>query len=316
MKHVSPATRRAILWVLAVVPLALVLGSVVYNATALPGCVSCHDEVNFVAGTEASAHTEVTCASCHVGTTVADRLAFGMRESFHMALPLIGGEGRDWSAVPDARCLACHEKVEQQVVSANGLRISHTDCAVESECSDCHSTTAHGDATSWVRVYDMETCLECHVSKASTECNLCHEGRLPANRVKSGVFAITHGPEWEKTHGMGAATTCTACHTAANCEKCHGAGLPHAVGFVKKHAEVATSTTARCQTCHEPAFCSDCHGLEMPHPTTFTRNHAEPAETNANLCKRCHAEPDCSGCHETHVHPGGAIGTLGSGGGQ
>jgi hypothetical protein len=303
MQRVSPAIRRTILWLVAVVPAVLLVFGV-YNAGALPGCKGCHDEATFVAGTRNSAHADVDCIACHVGTAPADRVSFGFREAFHMTLPVLRGTGRDWQAVPDSRCLTCHEAIQDTVTTSGGIRIAHASCALDSLCSDCHSTTAHGAATSWVRVYDMETCLACHVSKASTKCDLCHEGRLPSNRVTSGVFAITHGPQWQKTHGMGNATTCTVCHTAANCEKCHGAGLPHGVGFLKEHSGFATSKAARCRSCHEPRFCSDCHGLTMPHTTAFTRGHAADAKKDAALCKRCHADPDCTKCH-----------AIGSGGG-
>jgi hypothetical protein len=316
MQRVSPAARRVILWLIAVIPVSLALAGGVYSAVALPGCAACHDEAAFVSGTRDSAHAAVDCSDCHVGKALGDRVAFGFREAYHMVLPIVGGQDRDWAQVPDSRCLACHEAIETDVTSANGLRIAHVYCAASSQCSDCHSTTAHGSATSWVRVYDMETCLACHVSESSTQCDLCHEGRLPSSRVTSGVFAITHGPEWQQTHGMGNASTCTVCHTAATCEKCHGAGLPHARGFVREHAGFAASDAARCDTCHESRFCDDCHGLEMPHPKAFTRSHANAAAQDEALCLRCHADPDCTLCHETHVHPGGAIGTLGSGSGQ
>ena len=308
-----PAKRRWLTWLMiaGAGALVLALGATAYTAAVLPGCESCHDDSEFVAATAAAPHAEIDCASCHVGTAAADRVSFGARQVFHMQLRVVSGEGRDWEVVPDTRCRSCHEDIDQAVASSGGLKIAHVTCAVGSECTDCHSATGHGTATAWVRVYDMETCLECHVSQANSDCDLCHAGQLASDRIASGTFAITHGPEWEKTHGMGDGATCAACHTAASCEKCHGVGLPHASGFVDDHAEFAVSEQAQCNGCHEPAFCSNCHGLEMPHPTTFIRGHSDAAEANEALCQRCHAGPDCTQCHETHVHPGGAIGSGG-----
>jgi len=316
MSRVSPGARRAILWIVLIVPICLLVAGGIYSTVALPGCVSCHDDAAFVAATEQSPHADVECTSCHVGTALGDRVAFGFREAYHMVLPVVGGSARDWAEVPDDRCLACHDAVEKGVTTSNGISIKHSSCAVDSECADCHSSTAHGSEVSWVRVYDMETCLGCHVTESSTECDLCHEGRLPSDRVTSGVFAITHGPDWQQTHGMGDASSCTVCHTAATCEKCHGVGLPHGKDFIGEHSGYATSDDAQCDTCHEPKFCSDCHGIEMPHPQEFTRDHAAAATENEALCTRCHADPDCTLCHETHIHPGGAIGTLGTESGQ
>ncbi len=289
--------------------LLLVVGATTYSALALPGCVSCHDDTELVSATAEAPHADVACTSCHVGDAPGDRASFGFRQVFHMTVPLVSGEGRGWESVPDHRCVTCHDDVYDDV-TGEGIRIAHLTCAEGSDCTDCHSATAHGAATTWVRTYDMDTCLDCHVSQNLTDCDLCHEGRRPDDRITTGVFSITHGPSWEQTHGMGDAANCTACHTAAACERCHGAGLPHEADFISEHSEIAQLDNAQCESCHEPRFCDDCHGLEMPHTDAFTRGHAEAAVTNEDLCRRCHADPDCTECHVTHVHPGGAIGTL------
>ncbi len=117
----------------------------------------------------------------------------------------------------------------------------------------------------------MELCYECHgTSKIASKCDLCHAEKLPTDRVQSGVFAATHGPEWRSTHGMGDMKTCGACHEDTKCVGCHGAGVPHAADFVKKHPEPSRSPAADCEGCHEELFCADCHKYEMPHPKSFT----------------------------------------------
>ena len=157
----------------------------------------------------------------------------------------------------------------------------------------------------------METCIACHASQgASTKCDTCHENKDRQQRVSTGVFAITHGKNWRKTHGMGNTATCSVCHTAAKCEKCHGVGLPHDKEFMARHGAIAGDPAAKCYTCHDTRFCADCHGLAMPHSKTFTRDHAARAKSDPKLCKRCHAGSDCTDCHVRHVHPGGAVGGL------
>jgi hypothetical protein len=296
-------------WLSVLLPLTIVLLAGAYCAVALPGCASCHSKPAFVAATKSSPHAKVPCASCHVGPAITDRISFGYRELFGMIVPIAGGDGADLAAVPDPRCVKCHGTIARKVVSSNGIRIAHASCAVGSTCTDCHSTTAHGAATRWVSTYDMETCLKCHVSEASTDCDLCHEGRTRADRVTSGVFATTHGPDWRKTHGMGNTATCTVCHAASSCDKCHGPGLPHDAEFLQTHAEVSRSPQAKCAGCHETAFCTDCHGIQMPHPARFAREHMKPATSDAALCQRCHVKSDCTDCHASHVHPGGAVGS-------
>lgn len=308
-RSASSGARRAIVWLSILLPLAIVLLAGVYCAVALPGCVSCHKDGAFVAGTKSSPHAKVACASCHVGPSVTDRLSFGYREAFGMVVPIPGIDSADLAAVPDARCSKCHATVARGVATSNGIRIAHATCAVGASCTDCHSAVAHGASTRWVTTYDMDTCLKCHVSKASTACDLCHEGRTRAERITSGVFATTHGPDWRTTHGMGDAATCTVCHTASSCDTCHGPGLPHGAKFLETHAEVSRRPSAKCSGCHEKSFCADCHGLEMPHTASFTPDHAKAATRDAALCGRCHVKSDCTECHTSHVHPGGAIGS-------
>ena len=313
--HDAPDLRRKTIWSVATLIVIAVLVLGVFNAVALPGCGSCHDRDGFRVSTAAAAHAGVDCRSCHVPAGPMGRLAFSFRQPLHMFVPISGGAERDAAAVPDSRCLACHEDVLTTLVTANGIRIPHASCAAGAVCSDCHSATAHGGATPWVRAYDMDRCLSCHVDAEQTACDLCHEDRGPTSRIKSGTFAATHGPQWRKTHGMGNAATCTVCHEQGDCVECHGPGLPHRANFVDVHAEYGVGKDAKCAGCHEASFCDTCHGTPMPHTAQFTRDHATTAAAQPAECERCHAESDCTICHEKHVHPGGAIGGAPTGGG-
>jgi hypothetical protein len=279
-----------------------------YLGSDTRSCGSCHDQADFVEATEASAHSTIACTECHAPRGRLQAVSVTARHVVPSAR-----QGRTLSEVDDAACLACHEPLLKKTTESLGLRIQHSTCTEGSTCTDCHSTTAHGDATGWPRTYEMEKCMDCHAARASVKCDVCHEGRRAEERVASGVFAVTHGPDWRKTHGMGNSKTCAACHTAASCEKCHGPGVPHDAEYVKRHAEDARSDGAKCDSCHETAFCNDCHGTPMPHSRKFTRTHAAEATKNKSMCNRCHAPADCSECHVKHVHPGGAVGKLAPG---
>lgn len=313
LAHTTTDKSRVRVWILrfaALAPVLILFGLLVAHGATSSQCDTCHSDPQFVASTELQPHAGVACEECHAPSGEVDRVVFRYRQLFHMASSVMPQQGRAWAQVPDTTCLKCHEAVIAAPTTANSLRIDHAVCAEGSRCTDCHSYTAHGDSTPWLRAYDMETCLGCHATQASSDCSLCHQGRLPQDRIASGTFAVTHGQQWEKTHGMGDSATCSACHTAASCENCHGVGLPHDAGFMQQHSSLSRSEGARCQTCHEKRFCDDCHGLRMPHTNEFTRGHAAQSKDNRTLCARCHAETDCTTCHETHVHPGGAIGTL------
>jgi hypothetical protein len=115
---------------------------------------------------------------------------------------------------------------------------------------------------------------------------------------------------------MGDAATCMACHTQDDCAECHGAGVPHTADFIKTHPASAKNDNAKCDGCHETSFCDSCHATPMPHTSEFVSTHPKTAEQQAALCDRCHADSDCTECHEKHVHPGGAIGSSTSEGGD
>ncbi len=280
------------------------------TAATLPACTSCHGSDPLAEETEASSHSEIRCVRCHVAPGVASRLTFGSRQLFGMTLRFVPVGGRAIASVPDATCLSCHEQVLGEVSSSKGLRIAHVTCAVGRTCGDCHSGTAHGSAVAWLRIAEMEKCLECHgTGEVSADCGKCHDPRTQRERLGVGAWRVTHGAEWETTHGMGNSDTCAACHPSNYCARCHGIDLPHEAGFLESHGQTAKESPSSCGTCHRRNFCDDCHGLEMPHPAEFTPAHSAIASGTADVvCATCHVASDCSGCHVKHVHPGGAIG--------
>jgi hypothetical protein len=315
VQHDKPRRLHIVLaWAAVAVPLALlvVIGGVGFASS--PGCDACHRDSVFTQATSTSAHAAITCGACHGSATITERVLKGYSTVAHAFIAPLGVTRGEYAAVADVRCLSCHDTVNDDILESKGLRIDHVVCAEGARCTDCHSATAHGEATSWKRAYDMDTCLECHLSEAASACDTCHVGRPPDDRITSGIFAVTHGPDWQKTHGMGNSATCSACHTAVACERCHGPGLPHDQEFMSNHGSFAVSAEARCGDCHEDSYCESCHGLQMPHPNSFVRGHAAESGADEALCRRCHAESDCITCHVTHVHPGGSIGTLQDGG--
>jgi len=305
VRDVSATRRRPrFAWVAAGLLLVSALGFAGVGLAGPTSCASCHDDGAFRTQTQASPHAAVECTSCHVGPGVLGQAVFALQRPLHRYVPLSPSAARDAAAVSDSRCEACHADALQGVSAAGGIRIKHTTCASALPCTECHSSTAHGSATKWLRSYDMEGCIECHAASKNTRCDLCHDGQPAAARVKSVAFAVTHGPNWQSTHGMGTATTCIVCHAVGDCAECHGTGVPHEAKYVEVHASDAVQGEARCASCHEDEFCTSCHGTVMPHPAGFTQRHMADAK-QSELCARCHDESDCTGCHLKHVHPGG-----------
>jgi hypothetical protein len=151
----------------------------------------------------------------------------------------------------------------------------------------------------------MEDCYACHAQRTKkTGCDVCHTGRGQRERTQVGSFRVTHGPNWQSTHGMGRMDSCAACHDDSKCVGCHGAGVPHGGEFLVRHATHSKSKDAKCTTCHRSEFCTDCHAYPMPHTRDFTLDHAKTVEADGKRkCLTCHDEADCIGCHVSHVHP-------------
>ena len=154
----------------------------------------------------------------------------------------------------------------------------------------------------------MNVCLDCHNSSTvRSDCTTCHAERSMSQRVSTGEWQVTHGPNWKQTHGMGDLDTCAACHPTNFCVRCHGISLPHGPDFIKLHPTLALTNRQDCTVCHQQSFCDNCHGLPMPHPAAFTPAHPTIVQKQGTaVCMRCHIQDDCTNCHIAHVHPGGA----------
>lgn len=320
---------------LVAVLLAIVILSVVsVNSVFLPGCESCHlatgdkqekppqDEQDKesktsrtpLVQTEFASHKDVQCIDCHVDRGLTNRIAYGSRMTIEMMLPLVDSSNFDGKSQFNKRCMSCHQDILDTIVEARGIRMSHSDCAVDSACASCHATVGHRAATEPEVTFSMDGCMSCHNSLAGEfrSCDTCHVQRQSSERrLTSTNWAITHGPDWEKMHGMGDLNTCQTCHSTEMCGRCHGAGVPHPEKFFGSHGDSAMSTEQNCASCHQENFCSDCHGIEMPHPSNFITRHSSVASGVADAsCLRCHSVKDCETCHAAHIHPGGSIGTI------
>jgi hypothetical protein len=118
------------------------------------------------------------------------------------------------------------------------------------------------------------------------------------------AWDLTHGPNWEKAHGMGDQKTCLSCHKSEMCIKCHDTEVPHPQPWAYLHAESAKQNIEACSRCHKNDYCSNCHRLQMPHPAGFLKEHQKIVEDlGKDVCWRCHNEDNCTPCHAQATHP-------------
>jgi hypothetical protein len=271
-------------------------------------CGRCH--ASQASTTAHSAHQGVACYSCHLDKSGWLTVAAKADELLRMyPRQLLSGK---LTSLPRQTsrdsCLACHENVLQGVTAAGNLRIKHALCAQGPTCDGCHSAVAHDKAVRWQGQPVMEKCVACHQERGrSVKCETCHKESPGSRQRTAGPWQVTHGPQWEQTHGMGQLSSCATCHPKDFCVKCHGLPVPHAPDFGRSHGSYALRDRASCTTCHKSeAFCTACHGAtDMPHPAGFLKGHSKIAKgTSDPACIRCHVPTDCSQCHKNHIHPG------------
>ncbi|RJQ51956.1 MAG: hypothetical protein C4521_11230 [Actinobacteria bacterium] len=279
-------------------------------------CARCH-RLDY-AYWKTSTHARSTCSDCHAARGGLSWVSGPIDRTSMVLAALFGAyDPPITSFVENQNCLSCHGGIKDAIVTRFGIRMRHADVIVAGlRCTDCHNTVAHGKATAHPRSAFMDTCTPCHDGKkAPSKCETCHTSaidRSPTARL--APWAITHGVNWTKTHGMGNLGTCVTCHPSDACDRCHGMSLPHESNWPRLHGKAAldngkkvraTDKARSCVGCHSRAYCDGCHQIKMPHPAGFLPMHKKEHErVGAGVCLNCHIKNECDECHVRHVHPG------------
>ena len=299
--------QKSVMWMLIGIMVALVFPGVI-GITWFPRCESCHLEQS--ESQEGFVHKDGSCISCHGGSNLKGRVLFRQHVMYSMVVPIVPTR-EPARAVTNESCSGCHDEVfAEGVVSNDGLKVLHKDCAKDKRCIICHGGIGHPESTEWKSRYAMDDCLACHEKNTLptlTKCDDCHDGRMRRTRSARSTFALVHGSNWEQSHGLGDWSTCSPCHASTMCARCHGALVPHDNSIINEHGKEALSAGNKCAGCHrDQMFCDSCHGMEMPHPQGFLKIHKLESDTLGEaMCLRCHVIEDCTSCHRGHVHPGG-----------
>lgn len=294
---------------------ALVLLSVLLTAAASrqETCVACHQTE--AKGVAATGHSNVSCDDCHAGTT-----GFGLVSSrvqvVNMAVAqVVPGVGTGLSPdIDNKRCLLCHQKDMNKTVTVDGIRMNHrTPTQKGWKCQTCHPDAGHPVKGDKAAAYTMDMCMTCHSINARDikSCQMCHDKNAkPTENGRSGSspWKVTHGPNWQKTHGMGDLATCKNCHGGTFCVQCHNTNVPHPDGYLAQHGrdvKARVNGQTDCLKCHKNNSCDNCHGLQMPHPKGFLQGHSQEVKKSGQaVCERCHDPKSCQDCHNNHIHPG------------
>lgn len=272
-------------------------------------CGFCHAKETKYFTLKNKPHLRLNCLDCHKNRQVAGYFITrieGIEMLFSFATGLYNKPIQ--AQIDNQACLLCHRQVAKTFTS-RGIRVSHKEFLSKGYlCTNCHNTIAHKETIAKKNYPYMDQCLECHNGDiASSNCDNCHTKDVEEKpRYISGPWAITHGRNWKKTHGMGNLKTCSVCHHKDYCKKCHTIELPHDKDiFAANHGKVALEFYSTCTSCHMESFCKNCHQIQMPHPENFLPEHSNiTKKIGKENCLRCHIEPNCDECHARHIHPG------------
>lgn len=289
-------------WLLATVGLG------VYFARA-SDCGGCHVMKPYRRALADGPHSKLPCRACHVTPGVAGTASIGFSGERRALSAVLGRTPSQYSPVSDASCRRCHVESLARTVESHGIRVRHREFTAI-RCSQCHAGSAHQLADRTYPTSHMDECVSCHTPRASdpATCQLCHIENVQRDTRGATAWRAVHGPNWERTHGMGRLTTCATCHESGTCERCHGTKIPHDPDWLQTHGPQATDARnkVKCVRCHESDWCTDCHGVTMPHAAGFIKQHASSAEKlGVEACRRCHSAEACDDCHMRSRHPQG-----------
>lgn len=269
-------------------------------------CGACHAMRPYKESHSKTRHASQRCGTCHANTGTLAVFADGARMA-----RMLGGAATfrrpSPASIDERACVSCHADVLGSVIRSSGIAVRHSDFSA-TRCSYCHGGTAHRVEPRAYKHAEMDDCLTCHRASPTnvSSCDQCHvDDSDDAVRSAKTAWRVTHGPGWERTHGLGDLDTCAACHTRDKCAKCHGVQIPHPDGWKTTHGHgLSDRLRSGCQKCHAETWCDACHGgVPMPHPVGFIKAHYEDVERHGyETCMKCHLLTDCEACHVAGAH--------------
>lgn len=215
-------------------------------------------------------------------------------------------------AAQDKLCMACHEKVSQDVRDQTGF---HGRLKPGQACRSCH--TDHKGRTARIAEFDKQrfdhaqTDFALRGQHLKTECAQCH---LPARKYREAPLDCLSCHRKDDVHKGSLGPQCGSCHTENNWKEAkfdHGktrfalTGAHADTPCAECHRDKNYKDTPRaCVACHKRVDdqkghkgqfgekCESCHGTQSWTRTTF--NH--DTDTRYALRGR-HRQVECTSCH-------------------
>ena len=267
------------------------------------GCISCHEMRSSLTSKSLSSHRDIGCESCHETPDLITMAKLKLEAS--MAKDGAGGPAvvKPHGLVNEEKCKSCHPTVDDVVVY-HGLKITHKQHLDRNiGCLVCHSTVAHGKASSNRSVPEMKMCMDCHDGRvAPSTCSVCHETKATNSPARLS-------PEWVEGHKreveQQGREDCARCHSEESCQACHRLTKSHPKDWLKSHARRFNEKPEECYSCHPKSewrgFCDECHAVKLAHAKDWVAKHPASMNDHADSCGRCHDRKFCGWPCQTEV---------------
>lgn len=239
----------------------------------------------------------------------------------------------------DRLCMACHEKVGQDVRDKTGLHGRQKPQA----CRSCH--TDHKGRAAKIAEFDKQrfdhavTDFALRGKHIKAECTACHE---PTRKYREAPLECNACHRKDDVHKGSLGTKCADCHTEANWKEAKFDHGKTRFALTGKHIDTACAdchkdknykeTPRACVACHKRADdtkghkgqfgdkCESCHGTKSWKGSSFNHDtetkYALRGKHRSAECTDCHTGPlyktklasDCFSCHKVDDKHKGSLG--------
>jgi nitrate/TMAO reductase-like tetraheme cytochrome c subunit len=243
--------------------------------------VACHSQNPQWQSWKESAHSQITCYSCHIDISykhlAQEKLIAGpvgiIGEVFGLYEKPINADSHYSQKIPVERCERCHANENREFSFSEGIIMDHdAHQGAGIACAVCHNRVAHQGAekfeplkSAWpetkeaARKAGQEEFAYKNFMKMKDGCFRCHSGS-PESRDPKTLELIKNGRR--------APQACTACHTGDfDLPRGHTSGT-----WRSEHGEAARENFGDCFDCHAAGadydnngkdWCTLCHADEQ-----------------------------------------------------
>lgn len=317
--------RWGIRFLLLSIVLLVILAGLTEVQNSPKTCGICHIMKPQIMTWQASAHSKITCVTCHVEWGLQNTLEHDveiMSRIYMVATQQYLLPVEIKHPVRNEVCLECHTFM-REITPLNDIKVPHEKhLKVGVNCVECHEGIVHatlaernmtidGNFEQWTPEFGaaqvlpenmrigMKDCLKCHSllhkGPGPSQCQVCHQKMMTPQSHRNQQ-------DWLNKHGL------EALKDIAKCDKCHNYTNVDSVNKTLDRSDITQYT-------RNNTFCSGCHSSRRPpkHTASWTViDHRQTPQANVQYCLVCHnldepkpwekvAKTFCGKCHSANL---------------